>query len=83
MSSRRRSGGLEIERLINSPRGALRGPGVDRADWTELTAERSHPPGEHDDGVDALMLATMRLARRMQETLGAASTKQAVGKLVF
>ena len=45
--------------------------------------EFRHPPGEHDDGVDALMLATMRLAKRMQETLGAKGTKQAVGKLVF
>lgn len=42
-----------------------------------------HPPGENDDGVDGLMLATMRLAARMQETLGAAGTKKAVQKLVF
>jgi hypothetical protein len=42
-----------------------------------------HPPGEHDDGVDALMLASMRLATRMQETLGAAGTKKALGRLVI
>lgn len=42
-----------------------------------------HPPGEHDDGVDGLMLASMRLAARLQETLGAEGTKKSLGRLVL
>lgn len=42
----------------------------------------SHPQGEHDDCVDALLLASMRMAERLQETLGAAGTRRAIGKIV-
>jgi hypothetical protein len=41
----------------------------------------SHPPGEHDDGVDGLMLAVMDMATALQGTLGVEGTRKALGRL--
>jgi hypothetical protein len=45
-----------------------------RIEWT-------HPPGGHDDVLDALMMATMSLAKRMQGTLGVDGTRNAMDSL--
>lgn len=44
--------------------------------------EFAHPPGENDDVLDALMMAVMRLAARMQETMGPDRTRDAIGSLI-
>jgi hypothetical protein len=47
------------------------------------TVVYGHPAGDHDDGADALILATMRMATRLQETLGAKGTKDKMRGLVI
>lgn len=42
-----------------------------------------HPPGEHDDGVDGLILATMRMATRIQGTIGPEQTRQTARGLMI